>query len=189
MMGDKQRSEGLETRLRRLEDRIEINDLIARYGLVMDNRDMAGMPGLFTHDVVISSTDGGMSAAGREAAVEMYRRRIKGLGPSNHFTHDRIVTFDEGSADVARGIVLSHSEMNLRGAAMLAAIRYTDVYRREESCWRFAARALSFLYFLRADEFAEAMGPGVAGRNRVYGDRRPADWPEALQSWKDFYGE
>jgi ketosteroid isomerase-like protein len=188
-MGDKQLTAGLEARLRRLEDRIEIHDLIARYGLVMDNRDMAGMPALFTGDVVISSADGGMSANGREAAVEMYRRRIKGLGPSNHFTHDRIVTFDEGSPDVARGIVLSHSEMNLRGAAMLAAIRYADEYRREDGNWRFASRALSFLYFLRADEFAEAMGPGVAGRNRVYGDRRPADWPETLPTWKDFYGE
>jgi ketosteroid isomerase-like protein len=188
-MGDKQLAAGLEARLRRLEDRIEINDLIARYGLVMDNRDMSGMPDLFTGDVVISSSDGGMNAIGRDAAVEMYRRRIKGLGPSNHFTHDRIVTFDEATSDVATGIVLSHSEMNLRGAAMLAAIRYADVYRREEGRWRFAARALSFLYFLRADEFAEALGPGVAGRNRVYGDRRPADWPESLPSWKEFYGE
>jgi hypothetical protein len=33
----------LEQRIRRLEDRTEIGDLIARYGLVMDNRDMDGM--------------------------------------------------------------------------------------------------------------------------------------------------
>lgn len=188
-MSEKHPATTLETRLRRLEDRVEINELIARYGLVMDDRDMAAMPGLFTHDVVISSAAGGMNAAGRDAAVEMFRRRIKNLGPSNHFTHDRIVTFDEANPDLASGIVLSHAEMHLRGAAMLAAIRYADTYRREQGRWRFASRALSFLYFLRADEFAEAMGPGISGRNRVYGDPRPADWPESLPTWKEFYGE
>lgn len=187
-MSEKQPAVMLEARLRRIEDRFAINDLIARYGLVLDDRDMAGMPGLFTPDVEISSSDGGMNASGREAAVEMFRRRIKGLGPSNHFTHDRIVSFDDADPDRAQGLVLSHAEMNLRGAAMLAAIRYRDVYRRQDGQWRFASRALSFLYFLRADEFADALGPGVAGRIRLYGDRRAADWPESLPTWKDFYG-
>jgi ketosteroid isomerase-like protein len=188
-MADPPTSVGLEARLRRLEDRIEINDLIARYGLAMDDRDMAAMPGLFTADVVISSADGGMNATGRGGVVEMYRRRLQALGPSNHVTHDRVVTFDEASPDRASGIVLSHAEMSRRGAAMLAAIRYTDAYRREDGHWRFASRALAFLYFVRADEFADAMGPGLAGRNRVYGDRRSADWPESLPTWKEFYGE
>ena len=44
---------GLEARIRRLEDRFEINELIARYGLVMDNRDRAAMPALFTADVEV----------------------------------------------------------------------------------------------------------------------------------------
>lgn len=179
----------LESRLRRLEDRTEISELIARYGLVMDDRDMAAMPGLFTADVVITSGDGNMNTTGRDAVIEMYRRRITALGPSNHFSHDRIVTFDDASPDVAYGLVLSHAEMNLRGAAMLAAIRYSDTYRREDGRWRFAARALAFLYFLRADEFADGLGAGVEGRVRVYGDRRPADWPELLATWKEFYGE
>lgn len=188
-MSERQPAAGLEARLLRLEDRIEINELITRYGLVMDDRDMARMPGLFTDDVVISSADGSMNATGRNAVVEMYRRRLKGLGPSNHFTHDRIVSFDDVNPDLAQGIVLSHAEMHLRGAAMLAAIRYVDAYRREGGRWRFASRALSFLYFVRAEEFAEAMGAGLAGRNRVHGDRRAADWPEALPTWKEFYGE
>ena len=48
----------IERRIRRLEDRVEIGELIARYGLVMDDRDIDGMPALFTPDVVIRSDDG-----------------------------------------------------------------------------------------------------------------------------------
>ena len=144
---------GLEARIRRLEDRFEINELIARYGLVMDNRDRAAMPALFTADVEVRSLDGGMSASGREAAVEMYRRRLNVLGPSNHMTHDRIVRFDEQDADCATGLLLSHAEMARKGVAMIAAIRYQDRYRREAGRWRFSARTLTFLYFVSAAEF------------------------------------
>ncbi len=65
--------ESLERRLRRLEDRVEIHELIARYGLVMDDRNMADMPGLFTPDVAIRSGDGVMNTVGLEAVVAMFR--------------------------------------------------------------------------------------------------------------------
>ena len=48
----------LEQRLQELEDRTAIDELIARYCVVMDDRDMAAMPGLFTADVRIRSADG-----------------------------------------------------------------------------------------------------------------------------------
>jgi hypothetical protein len=105
----------LATRIRRLEDRVEIDELIARYGLVMDDRDMRGMPDLFTADAVVRSLDGVMNCRGREALIDLYRGRFKVLGPSNHFTHDRIVTFDDADPDLARGLVLAHAEMNRRG--------------------------------------------------------------------------
>jgi len=81
----------LEERVRRLEDRTAINELIARYCLVMDNRDVAGMETLFTLDVHFWSADGVMDAHGRDAAIDMFKGRFTVLGPSNHFTHDRII--------------------------------------------------------------------------------------------------
>ena len=47
----------LATRLQRLEDREAIKALIARYGLVMDDRDMQGMPVplLSTHGTIPGS--------------------------------------------------------------------------------------------------------------------------------------
>jgi ketosteroid isomerase-like protein len=179
----------LEQRLRRLEDRTEIDELIARYCLAMDNRDLAAIPGLFTADVRIASGDGVMNVVGRAAAVEMFRGRFTVLGPSNHFTHDRIVTFDPADPDRATGIVLSHAEMNRRGQPMLAAIRYHDEYRRDDGAWRFAARTLSFFYYVPTAQYLDALGGGLARRNRAYDAPQPADWPESLATWKSYYGD
>jgi len=187
-MNDSQAARGFEARIRRLEDRFEIGELIARYGLVMDNRDIAAMPSLFTTDVEVRSSDGTMDSDGRDAVCAMYRGRLEVLGPSNHVTHDRIITFDDADPDAATGLVLSHAEMCRKGVAMVAAIRYEDAYRREDGKWRFAARRLLFMYFVRTADYIDALGPGVALRNRVLRDARAADWPEKLQTWRDFYG-
>jgi hypothetical protein len=183
-----QSAAGLKQRIQRLEDRIEIDDLIARYGLVMDDRDVARMPALFTADAQVRSLDGGMNAIGRDAVLDMFRRQIADIGPSNHVTHDRIIAFDEAQPDHASGVVLSHAELCRGGVAMVAAIRYNDVYRRDAGCWRFRERVLGFMYFVNAAEYVDALGPGVALRNRVYGRPRAADWPEPLASWREFFG-
>lgn len=178
----------LEQRLQELEDRTAIDELIARYCVVMDNRDMAAMPALFTADVRIRSADGVMDTRGREASIEMFRGRFAVLGPSNHFTHDRIVTFDAADPHRATGLVSSHAEMNRMGQPMLTAIRYHDEYRREEGQWRFASRLLAFFYYVPTAQYLDAFGPGLAQRNRAYAEPRAADWPESLPTWRSFYG-
>lgn len=181
-------TQSIESRLRRLEDRHEIAELIARYCLVMDNREVEAIATLFTHDVHVWSADGVMGARGREAAVQMFLGRFAVLGPSNHFTHDRIVEFDASDPDHARGMVLSHAEMQRKGQPMLAAIRYQDVYRREEGAWRFAERGLSFMYYVPTAEYLDAFGAGLDRRMRAYDRAVPADWPEGLPSWQRHYG-
>jgi ketosteroid isomerase-like protein len=178
----------LERRIRRLEDRDAIADLIARYCLVMDNRDMEGMPDLFTPDFVVRSADGVMNTVGREAAVEMFRGRFQVLGPSTHFTHDRIITFDEADPDRASGLVLAHAEMNRKQQPMLAAIRYEDTYRRHEGQWKFSSRSLAFMYYVPTAEYLDAFGPGIDRRNRAYETAVAGDWPEKLPTWRKYYG-
>lgn len=178
----------LEQRVRRLEDRAEIGELVTRYGLVMDDRDVDAMPALFTPDVHIRSADGVMDARGLDAAVAMFRGRFEVLGPSNHFTHDRLVSFDSGDPDRATGLVLSHAEMQRRKQPMIAAIRYRDAYRRWDGQWRFAARELSFMYYVPTAEYLDAFGPGLDRRMRAYDHAVPADWPERLPTWRRYYG-
>ena len=177
----------LEQRIRRLEDRAEIGELVTRYGLVMDDRDVDAMPGLFTPDVHIRSADGVMDARGLDAAVAMFHGRFEVLGPSNHFTHDRIIEFDSADHHRATGLVLSHAEMQRKGQPMLAAIRYQDVYQRLEGRWRFRERGLAFMYYVPTAEYLDAFGPGVDRRMRAYDRAVPADWPEKLPTWQRYY--
>ena len=174
-------------RLRRLEDRAEIADLVTRYGLAMDDRDVAAFDALFTEDVRIWSADGVMDSRGFGPVTEMFKGRFAVLGPSNHFTHDRLVEFDDADPDRATGLVLSHAEMQRRGQPMLAAIRYRDVYRRVDGRWKFAERGLSFMYYVPTAEYLDALGPGLAKRNRAYDEPRAADWPESLATWREYY--
>jgi ketosteroid isomerase-like protein len=168
----------LEDRIRRLEDRAAIGELIARYGLVMDNRDAAALPELFTPDVVVTSAGGGMRAVGRDAVVELFLARFQVLGPSNHVTHDRIITFDAANPDRARGLVLSHAEMRVSGTPTVAALRYVDAYRRDAGRWRFAERELHFMYYAPAAGYAANFAaPAVR------------DWSEQLSTWRREYGD
>jgi ketosteroid isomerase-like protein len=172
----------LETRIRRLEDREAIRELVGRYGFVIDNRDIDGLAELFCEDGVLQSRDGVMNARGRAAVVEMYKGRFKVLGPTFHFTHDHAITLDERDPDSAEGIIASHAEVTRNGETMLAAIRYHDRYRREGGRWRFASRVLSFFYYTPVAQYVEAMKSPL--RQRAYGDERPADWPETLATWR-----
>ena len=176
----------LALRLRRLEDREEIRTLVARYGQTVDDREIAELGELFTTDGVMRSQDGVMNARSRAAIVEQFHGRFAVLGPSLHYTHDHIVTLDDDDPDLAHGMILSHAEVWRNGAALIAAIRYFDTYRREDGRWRFAERLLKFLYYVPVPEYAEALGD--RNRMRAYGDRRPADWPEGTPAWERYYG-
>lgn len=176
----------LEARLRRLEDRAELRELVARYAVAIDDRDIDAIAALFTPEGAFRSRDGVMNARGRAAVLEQFRGRFQALTVSNHFSHDHILSFG-ADADEARGLVTAHAEVWRNGRALIAALRYADTYRRHEGRWRFAERLLSFLYYLPVEEYAQGLGDRL--RMRAYGDRRPADFPESLATWKHYHGE
>jgi uncharacterized protein (TIGR02246 family) len=175
----------VETRLRRLEDRAELRELVARYAVAIDDRDIEAITALFTPDGTFRSQDGVMNARGREAVVEQFRGRFKSLTVSYHFSHDQILSFSS-DPDSATGLVTAHAEVWRNGRALIAALRYADSYRRHQGQWCFADRLLSFLYYLPVDEYAQGLGDRL--RMRAYGDRRPADFPESLPSWQLYHG-
>lgn len=175
----------LAARIDRLEDRDAIRQLVARYGFLIDDRDLEGVMQLFTPDGSFRSQDGVMNARGRAAVAEQFRGRFAALGPTNHFTHDHLIELDETDRDRATGLVNSHAEVWRDGRPMITALRYRDVYRRSAAGWCFADRLLGFFYYVDVCEYAEALGDRM--RMRAYGDRRPADYPEALASWRRYH--
>jgi ketosteroid isomerase-like protein len=176
----------LTARIRRLEDREAIRELVGRYCRVVDDRDVEGISDCFTEQGGFRSRDGVLAARGRAAVLEQFHGRFAVLGPSNHFNHDHAIWFDDTDPDLAFGLVSAHAEVVRNGAPMWAALRYEDAYRRDEDGrWRFEDRLLSFFYYLEVGEYPRLLG--ARERMRAYETPAEADYPEKLASWKQYY--
>ncbi len=144
----------LESRIRRLEDRQEIADLVARYGPAVDDRDASAIAELFAADSVFDTVAGVIR--GRDDVVAYYLERLSQFGVSFHYPHTQ--TVDLESEDRARGLVTAHAEMASGREAFWVALRYHDEYVREDGHWRFAVRKVEQLYALPLRELIEEMG-------------------------------
>lgn len=173
----------VEERLEQLEVRADIGDLVTRYCIAVDDRDIEGVADLFTEDGSFGhQSDPGV--VGREAIREHYTERLSGLVYSYHFAHNNIVDFSGG--DEATGVVNAHAEMGFEGALTIAALRYHDTYRRVDGMWRFARRRLSFFYFLPAADLVA--GDYATLRKRWPAPAIEADLPESLDTYRAFVG-
>lgn len=177
----------LEARVARLEARTAIRELVARYCFAVDERDVAGIGECFARDGVMRSLDGVMDARGRAAVIEQFHGRFAVLGPSNHYTHDHLIEFEDASSSRAHGLLNTHAEVVRHGELLVTSLRYHDRYCLEEGRWRFAERVLAFFYYARPAELAEAMR-GVT-RNRAYAEPLAADFPERSPHWQAYYRE
>jgi ketosteroid isomerase-like protein len=164
----------LQARLRRLEDREEIRDLVARYGRAVDDRDWVALADQYTSDAVFDSAGG--RSVGREAVIDYYRERTERFSSSYHYPHSHEITFN--GDDEATGLVCAHAEMAIGGDTIWVALRYHDHYRRHGGRWRFHQRATRRLYAMKLAD----LPTGMADRLRI---RYPDDEPALAQLGAD----
>jgi uncharacterized protein (TIGR02246 family) len=176
----------LEDRIRALEDKDEIRQLCARYCFVIDDRDLEGIGDCFTVDGRFRSIDGKLDARGRDAIMEQYHGRFAVLGTGNHIAHHQVIDLDPEDPDRATGTVSAHAELVRNGEVMIAAFRYADEYRREDGRWRFADRLLSFMYYLRPEDYVAYLDDRM--RNHAYAEPIAADIPDGLPSYQQYRG-
>jgi len=164
--------ESLEARIRKLEDRAEIQDLVARYFQVTDDDDLAALADCFTEDArfVASGFVGGESRAGIMAFLANARAEMTQTVHTPHYVH---IAFDR--ADSATGTVMAHLEIGIGGTTVYGAVRYYDTYRREGGRWRIAARDMRTVYVSSWDEMARSLI-----------DPRNVRWPGAEPAASDF---
>ncbi|MFT4585261.1 MAG: ketosteroid isomerase-like protein [Gammaproteobacteria bacterium] len=177
--------EDLKQRIDRIESRAAISELITAYAIACDEHDMPHLVRLFTEDACLDSPSGALVANGRAEIETMFIDVFKIRGPAFHWTHDHLITVDPDDADRATGLVLCHAETCPSGVASLAALRYYDNYRRENGKWLFARRELHFLYYVPMTQLPDALNH--LDRVVVGGQRKPADYPEALPAWQAFH--
>ena len=169
----------LEERLAEVEDRLALQDLVARYNFAIDNRDLATVAGLFTENGSFGSKDGAMRATGSAALCKQFEARFSALGATNHFAHDHVVWLD--SSTRACGLLSVHAEVWRNEQPMICALRYADVYEKSGGLWRFAERLLSFFYYLNVKDYATGMGR--LDRNHASATPVAADYPERLPTY------
>ena len=178
-------NERLERMVDELASREAIRELIARYGMAVDDRDMESLQDCFCEDGKFRYADGSVVLDGREAVLGYYSQRLGQLGASYHYPHSTIIDF--ASRDEASGIVNAHAELGMpSGDTFWVALRYHDNYRRQQGRWRFADREIHLMYYLSLADLPAALTSPL--RKRMTEPHRIADIPEGLESWQKFRG-
>lgn len=154
-------TESLEQRVRRLEDRFAINDLVVAYATLLDDAQWEALGLLFTEDGVFASPNS--TTSGRAAIIENFKVKHAPFPATWHDPHGIAVEFD--GDDHARGTVIGYAELGQPGVTVTTSIRYQDDYRREDGTWRFAKRHVLSLYGMPLSELAEG-GLGEGERKR-----------------------
>jgi predicted lipid-binding transport protein (Tim44 family) len=116
--------------LDRLESAEQIRNLVARFAMAYDARDLVTIAGLYAPDV-------------REELMKTLLERMP-KGRTFHLTASPIVTFE--SADVAQGDVVGRSEAEVGEQWLVMGVRYTDRYVRVGGTWYLQSRDLRRLY-------------------------------------------
>jgi len=156
----------LDRRLRRIEDRAEIQELGQRYCKLIDDNDWTGLRELFTDDATMAG------AVGADAVVGTLRSIRSGYGRTIHTAYGLVLEHQD--TDRARGYVPSSAQLDIGGQYVVSAIRYFDEYARVGGGWKFASRDLRFVYAL---PFSEA--------DRALVDELPVRWPGTARAPAD----
>ena len=132
----------VETRLRALEDKEQITQLLIDYGRHLDSRDLAAYAALFATD---GEWVGGFGKVAGRANIQAFMEKSLGTGPnrggSYHIMSNFVITVKGDTATAwSRWTFVTPGE---RGATIAQAGRYDDAFVRENGAWRFKRRVAS----------------------------------------------
>ena len=163
----------LETRVRRLEDRAEIEDLVLKYFLAADDDDWAALGATFAEN---GSFSAGAFPGGddRESVVKFIQADRQNMGVTVHTQNTTLLTFTDD--DHASGVVGAHLELARGGTTVYGAVRYYDTYERTPDGWKIATREMAIIHVGPWDQ----VGTSLTTPNRARwpgAEPAPADLP------------
>jgi len=172
----------IEHRLDRLESLDTIRQLVAKYSLSLDMRDLDAHVNLFAPDIRISRE---LSGRAHMKAWLDDTLRLQFTGTSHHIGN-HIIEFDD--ADNAHGIVYSKNEHETPredGGTdwVIMQMIYWDNYERIDGVWYFRRRLPCYWY-------ATDLNAPPLGENKMrWPDREAYEgaYHELFPSWKDFW--
>jgi hypothetical protein len=167
----------LEARIDRLESLDAIRQLVSKYALSLDMRDVDAHVNLFAEDIRVSR-----NAAGRPALKiwldQMMRDQFTG---TSHHIGNHIIEFDD--PDHAHGVVYSKNEHETGNEWIIMQMMYWDNYERIDGSWYFRRRLPCYWY-------ATDLNKPPLGDNKMrWPERESYDgaYHELFPSWEVFW--
>ena len=167
----------LEQRIDRLEALDEIRQLVSKYSLSLDMRDLDAHVNLFAADIRISRELSGRAHM-KAWLDDTLRQQFTG---TSHHIGNHIIEFDD--ADHAHGIVYSKNEHETGREWVLMQMLYWDDYERIDGVWYFRRRLPCYWY-------ATDLNAPPVGENKMRWPDRDSyqgAWHELFPSWKEFW--
>jgi hypothetical protein len=133
-----------------VEDKLAIQELIARYPLAVDGRDWDGLDELFTPDAHVDFTAFGGPAGDMASTKAFLRDALGGFRRTQHMMGLPAITLD---GDRATARTSCNNPMVMDGAdgetsVWLIGLWYDDEFLRTPDGWRFTSRKQERSYFL-----------------------------------------
>jgi hypothetical protein len=170
--------EALESRVARLEAVEEIRQLVSRYALALDSRDVDVLVSLFVPDVEVH--DG---KSGRKALAEWFDPVLRPYRTTFHLIGNHVIDFvDE---DHATGAVYCRPEHEVGDLWIVMPLVYDDRYERRDGHWYFKSRRPHAFY--AADVLEHPLQ--VEGRFHFPGNpfMTRTTMPERSPTWERFW--
>ncbi|QEH81850.1 nuclear transport factor 2 family protein [Sphingomonas sp. C8-2] len=161
-----------DDRLRQLEDRAAIEDLVVRYFLAADGDDVGTLRALFAPDASFS-VSGQAGGAGCEGVIAFLVEQRRNMGLTVHTPH--YVLIGNRTDGRAEGIVGAHLELVLGGQSLFGAVRYQDEYVRLDGRWMIARRDMRTIHIAPWQDIDAA-----------FRSERPVRWPGTDPRPSDF---
>ena len=132
----------VEARLKQLEDKEQIAQLLLDYGRHLDSRDLAAYASLFATD---GEWVGGFGTVKGRAEIKTFMEKSLGTGPNRnssfHIMSNFVIAVKGDTATAwSRWTFVTPGE---RGATVAQAGRYDDTFVRESGVWKFKKRVAS----------------------------------------------
>lgn len=171
----------IEERIERLEATEQIRQLVAKYALTLDMRDLDAHVNLFAEDIKVSRTETGRAALKRWLDDTL---RLQFTGTSHH-TANHIIEFE--NRDRAIGVVYSKNEHETPSKQgdewVIMQMIYWDNYERINGEWYFRRRLPCYWY-------ATDLNKPPIGENKMrWPDRSHYEgaYHDLFPSWKKFW--
>jgi hypothetical protein len=135
-------SDDLETRVRRLEDRALISEIVTKHAVAVDRRDWAMFADCFTDPVHADYSENGLAASdfARDDLVAIVRDAVAGYTATQHLSPNHIIEFDDRNPDraVCHSYMFAQHHADAKPNAEFLLLRgsYTNHMVRTASGWR-----------------------------------------------------